>query len=248
MGRSCILATIVMAFPASIYSDTRLLWGPTAPKITDLHAVCHRSLVGGSVAVSGRVGERTGGVGRVGRVEWVGWDGSGGLGWVGWDAITGSSLRSSEASVLLVESRCFDLRANRQTMGDFPRWLDRDDVDSCAMYSAYLAYDLFMRKEYFFGTGAYRPVWDGHLHMIMHEIRVDGVPRRVTPAAGGRVREVPCQRRPCLRCESGRGGYQFRWFSPYWAKFYNERRREGSWRAPTGEPTAAASLRFWVLK
>ena len=46
-------------------------------------------------------------------------------------------------------------------MGDFPRWLGRDDVDICAMYSAYLAYELFMKKEYFFGTGIFRPPCNG---------------------------------------------------------------------------------------
>ena len=52
---------------------------------------------------------------------------------------------------------------------------------------------------------------------------------------------------PCPRCDEKRGGYQFRWFSPCWAKFYNIGRREGSWKAPIGDDEAAttASLRFW---
>ena len=156
-----------------------------------------------------------------------------------------STAGSSEVSVLLVVTRWFDLRAYRLAMGDFPRWIDREDVDSAAMYSAYLAYENFMKEKYSHITGAYRPVWDGHLHMIDHrKPSIEGIflPRDVT-----RVRQVDCRQQPCRRCDEKRGGYQFRWFSPYWAKFYNLVRREGSWKAPIGDDEAAtsASLRFW---
>ena len=61
--------------PDRLHSDTRLHWEPTAPKTTDLLTISHLHLVSGLIAISGRIGERTGGVGRVGRVGWLGWDG-----------------------------------------------------------------------------------------------------------------------------------------------------------------------------
>ena len=160
-------------------------------------------------------------------------------------ACTHSTAGSSEVSVLLVVTLWFDLRAYRLTMGDFPRWIDREDVDSAAMYSAYLAYDYSMKKKHSHIIGASRPVWDGHLKMIDHR-RPSFEGFCVPPDTTG-VRQVDCQKRPCRRCDERRGGYQFRWCSPYWAKFYNLKRQEGSWKAPTGdhEAATAASLRFW---
>ena len=189
--------------------------------------------------------------GGVGWAGWVGWGGPGGMGrencQPGYDSITRSRAGSSGGLVLLVEARRFDVRAYRLNMGDFPRWLDREDVDSAAMYSAYLKYEFQMRKEYFKNTGAYRPVWDGHLVMIMHKLPDIGRPCQAPNVPG--VRKVNCQKRPCARCDGGRGGYQFRWYCPYWGKFYNDLRRPNSWEAPGGEPPSASqSLRFWELK
>ena len=129
-------------------------------------------------------------------------------------------------------------------MGDFPRWVDSEDVDSSAMFSAYMSYDLMMKECHFGNEASWRPVWHGHLFMINHRVRhVEGVVRVAPPGVPGR----DCQQRPCRRCETLAGGVQFRWYSRYWAKFYNERRRPGSWEAPEprGEPTASSSLRFW---
>ena len=104
-----------------------------------------------------------------------------------------------------------------------------------------------MEEKYPHITGAYRPVWDGHLHVIDHrKPDIEGVclPRYV---AKRRVRQVDCRQHPCRCCEEKRGGYQFRWFCPSWSKFYNQVRREGSWEAPIGdhEAATAASLRFY---
>ena len=77
-------------------------------------------------------------------------------------------------------------------MGDFPRWIDREDVDSPAMFSAYLSYENAIQAQFSYKTGAYRPVWDGHLHMINHRKPcMEGIciPRDVS-----RVRQVDCQK------------------------------------------------------
>ena len=84
----------------------------------------------------------------------------------------------------------------------------------------------------------------GLLFMINNRVRhVEGVVRVAPPD----FPERECQQRPCRRCDASAGGYQFKWYSRYWAEFYNERRRPGSWEAPEprGEPTASSSLRFW---
>ena len=161
-----------------------------------------------------------------------------------------STAGSSEVSALPVVTHSIDLRAYRLCMADFPRWLDRQDVDSAAMYSAFLGYQLSMREKYPHITGAYRPVWDGQLILIDHrKPDIEGVciPRDV---AQGRVRIVDCRQQPCRRCEEKRGGYQFRWFCSCWAKFYNQVRREGAWEAPVvdHEAAIAASLRFWEVR
>ena len=128
-------------------------------------------------------------------------------------------------------------------MGDFPRWVHSEDVDSSAMFSAYLSYDLKMKEWHFGDEASWHPVWHGHLFMINHRVRhVEGVVRVEPHGVPGR----DCQQRPCRRCETLAGGYQLRWYSRYGAKFYSERRRPRSWGAPEpqAEPTASSSLRF----
>ena len=49
-------------------------------------------------------------------------------------------------------------------MGDFPRWVDREDVDSQAMFSAYLHYQYAVEKTYCEGETDWKPLWWGHLH------------------------------------------------------------------------------------
>ena len=132
-------------------------------------------------------------------------------------------------------------------MGDFPRWIDREDIDSNAMYSAYLQYRIqteqLLPSE---PTALWRLEWAGHMYMILH--RIDDVPATTFVRPNPGIREVDCSRRPCRRCDAGMGGYQFRWYSQYWAKHYNEIRRPGAWRAPEpGPPTRRnESLRFWT--
>ena len=55
-------------------------------------------------------------------------------------------------------------------MGDWPRWIDRQDVDSAAMYSAFIAYDYHTKTQKVEGMdlGAYHPIWYGHLKLVLH--------------------------------------------------------------------------------
>ena len=130
-------------------------------------------------------------------------------------------------------------------MGDFPRWVDREDVDSQAMYSAYLRYE-FGRQQTHFRHADWRPVWWGQLDMIVH--RVPHVPGMTLVRPDTKtVQERACEKERCPRCEARMGGYQFRWYSCYWTKTYNEVRRGGAWEAPepAEEPVDDPSLRFW---
>ena len=144
--------------------------------------------------------------GRVGWAGWVGWGGS--SGWAnivfcqGTRAYTRSTAGSSEVSVLLDVNRWFDVRAYRLTMGDFPRCIDRQDVDSAAVYAAYTTYELSMEEKHSHITGAYRPVWDSHLLMIDHRKPV-GVclPRDVVK---NRVRQMHSRQQSCRRCNKRR--------------------------------------------
>ena len=157
-------------------------------------------------------------------------------------------VRSSCAQLEFSALACSGLLARalslRLAMGDFPRWVDRGDVDSQAMYSAYLKYDYNMKQQ--LKDPGVRPLWWGCLHMIMHRVENDelsAVPRDNV----GSLRTVSCQQRPCRRCEEGWGGYQFRWYSRYWAKTYNELARPGAWKAPEADYSCTddPSVRFW---
>ena len=98
-------------------------------------------------------------------------------------------------------------------MADFPRWVDREGVDSYAMYSAYLHYQFHTKKTHFNDVAGWQPVWWGHLHMILH--RVERVPGIVVRPDTQGVKCRDCDRRPCSRCDAGVGGYQLRWYSVY---------------------------------
>ena len=133
-------------------------------------------------------------------------------------------------------------------MGDWPRWVDLPNVDSAAMYSAFLHYDCRMHSHEQIRTGAYRPVWSGHLTMIIHRMEQEGILPAARVQGTVHVKETQCQQMGCKRCEEGRGGYQFKWYSQYWAKQYNALKRPGAWEAPEPreEPTASSSLHLWV--
>ena len=121
-------------------------------------------------------------------------------------------------------------------MADLPRWVDRSDVDSTAMLSAFMAYhhetSAMLKERY---GMSYQPIWEGHLWSIMHK-GPPGLPSTRSVTMPMRIPQKPCREQSCPRC-GVRGGYVFRWYSPYWAKAYNRMRRPGSWEAP--EPLRA---------
>ena len=140
-------------------------------------------------------------------------------------------------------------------MADLPRWVDQDDVDSTAMLNAFVRYhyetSVALQEKH--GV-SYQPIWEGQLWSIMHRD-----PPCVADLLKGpmpmRIPQRPCQKPVCARC-GVRGGFVFRWYSPYWAKYYNELRRPGSWKAPepvfasleVGEKYWLQHERFWVLR
>ena len=103
-----------------------------------------------------------------------------------------------------------DSCARDSKMGDWPRWIDLPNVDSQAMYSAFLAYDCRMQSHEEIRAGGYRPVWSGHLMMIIHRVAEEGVVPAFRVNGTGNVKETPCQQMGCKRCEEGKGGYQFK--------------------------------------
>jgi hypothetical protein len=107
---------------------------------------------------------------------------------------------------------------------DLPRWVNAGTVDSPAMLTAFLG---FLRScsedestelaELFSIEHTIRPT----VTVLGQVLRPDPVPSPV-PAH-------PCVAPGCARCASGRGGYQFRWYSPRWGEAYRRNRRPGSW-------------------
>ena len=74
-------------------------------------------------------------------------------------------------------------------MGDFPLWVDREDVDSQAVFSAYMRYQLVTQGAHFRDATDWRPVWWGHLHMILHRVGdVEGTLIRPDMEGGQRPR------------------------------------------------------------
>lgn len=123
-------------------------------------------------------------------------------------------------------------------MADLPRWVDQDDVDSQAMLNAFVRYhyetSLALQEKH--GV-SYQPIWEGQLSAIMHRDH----PCLAGMFKGGmpmRIPMRPCQKLVCARC-GVRGGFVFRWYSPYWAKYYNFHRRPGAWKGP--EPCRVAN-------
>ena len=132
--------------------------------------------------------------------------------------------------------------------------MNRSDVDSHAMLSAFLRFhkegsETLQEKH----RMSYQPFWQGQLWSFKHrdplELPCPIVRKMPMPL---RIPQLPCQERMCSRC-GVRGGFVFRWYSPYWAKYYNEMRRPGAWKAPepvfanmkVGEKYWSQHERFW---
>ena len=140
-------------------------------------------------------------------------------------------------------------------MADLPRWVDLDNVDSQAMLNAFLRYINDARRvlEKAMGPGlSWQPTFEGHLWSIVHQDPPWMTFMGAQAVHLSNIPERPCTQRACSRCNI-KGGWQFKWFSPYWVKLYNEQRRPGSWTALEPEvwyPDAHdlywnQHLRFW---
>ena len=95
-------------------------------------------------------------------------------------------------------------------MADMPRWVDKWDLDSQAMLSAYLTYIKDVRESLEKGNPAlsYQPIFEGHLFSIIHHQPdwVERVNAKPLPLPG--VPERWCAARDCHRCYA-RGGTSF---------------------------------------
>ena len=135
--------------------------------------------------------------------------------------------------------------SHRLAMGDYPRWVNRADVDSQAMFSAYMQYRAANALSDDATETEWQPEWWGHLHMIHH--RVSHVHKNILRPETGGVKGRECTQGACSRCEGGVGGYQFRWYSPFLGEVLQQaeerRTMDGARaRARQGEPEARVSL------
>ena len=113
-------------------------------------------------------------------------------------------------------------------MAHWPQWIDSDLVDSQAMLQAYHQYVTSRLSR-----GLPAPSCHGHLWQVKHYMKVVKFFGRVPAHLDSPyLQSRPCLEPFCERCESGRGGFQFRWPSPAWAAFYKQNKREGAWVTP----------------
>ena len=120
-------------------------------------------------------------------------------------------------------------------MAHFPRWINHPEVDSSAMVAAHTTW--YQQQ----------PVAPTPLPMIDHRspssILIQGrqiAPQRI-PTPG--TYSVPCAQEDCVRCLSGRGGYQFRWYSQLWYARYVDLARPGAWTLTGPKPVADPEAR-----
>ena len=135
-------------------------------------------------------------------------------------------VRSRTSFVSQLLRSAFLLR--RSGMAHWPRWIDDDTVDSAVMLGAYVRYIAERDR-----VGDPVPACFGHLWTVEHRKVLsiwDVVATPVEPPVALLHRQ--CNGVGCLRCQEGRGGFQFRWYCAAWAKYYNQQRRAGAWEAP----------------
>ena len=102
-----------------------------------------------------------------------------------------------------------------------PRWIADATVDSYAMLGAFMAY----------AQDSPHKAEDMNLTVVIHSHSLAGMDR--TSMLPGVLTNVPCADEGCRRCQTGQGGYQFRWYHPDWReKYMTLRRDESSWKPP----------------
>ena len=90
---------------------------------------------------------------------------------------------------------------------DLPRWINRSNVDSPSMLSAFLWY----RSQCSESERRELECLYSIDHRVKDAMRIEGV-----------VPSIPCTAEGCERCRTLRGGYQFRWCSWKWMHKYME--------------------------
>ena len=100
---------------------------------------------------------------------------------------------------------------------DLPRWINRSNVDSESMLSAFLGYRSQGSESEKFELEC--------LYKIDHRVEevmfINGMLRRPQRIEGP-APSIPCTAEGCERCRTLRGGYQFRWCSWTWMQRYTE--------------------------
>ena len=112
---------------------------------------------------------------------------------------------------------------------DLPRWVSSRLVDSEAMLSAFMKYQMECTTEEKMAVAELYAID----HAMQETIVVNGKvlrPQRME----GPVPRIPCVDRNCERCSTGRGGYKFRWYSEKWSQHYTELAKKR--RRLTGTP------------
>ena len=100
---------------------------------------------------------------------------------------------------------------------DLPRWINRSNVDSSSMLSAFLWY----RSQCSESERRELECLYSIDHRGKDTIIINGMlvrPQRIE----GVVPSIPCTAEGCERCRTLRGGYQFRWCSWKWMHKYME--------------------------
>ncbi len=113
-------------------------------------------------------------------------------------------------------------------MAHFPRWIDDSTVDSAAMHSAFLHYKGSTSGE---EREALNQLWtvEHQRSAVIHIGCLAVMPTEVNPPD---LLQRPCTEANCLRCESNRGGFQFRWYDARWYPGYLGAKRDGAWKLP----------------
>ena len=99
-------------------------------------------------------------------------------------------------------------------MADLPRWIDDARVDSAAMLAAFEGY----LAQYPESMAQFQS-----LFVITH-----CCPDNMSPAWTLPTRK--CTEKECRRCQTRRGGYQFRWWHRTWEADYERLCRPGAWK------------------
>ena len=99
---------------------------------------------------------------------------------------------------------------------DLPRWINRSNVDSSSMLSAFLWYRSQCSESERWELECLYSV----NHRVEDAILFNGMLSR--PQRIGPVQSIPCTAEGCERCRTLRGGYQFRWCSWKWMHKYME--------------------------